>query len=1495
MMAIFMLVALFVTANAALAANPTAEDNTININENIIYTLVEADFNFADGDGNALATVNIKTLPVDGNLTLNDIAVNVDQAIAVADINNNLFKFTPTADENGAPYTNFTFTVTDDNAEESNSANTITINVNDIPVIDAIENQSAYETKEFSLTVTATDADNQSEELSINAANSVLPAWLNIDPENDMRLVGTPALVNVGDQSDVSIVVSDGLVNSQAEAFTISVESALQILDNTIQVTVDAQNQNASNPIDVTPGSQVSVSFNYENKLELILGNVDITGNSDDNQANNDPNPTFDNDFVNYSDNDWSVPALATPTDTFSFTVPNTVADSFTVTIGLQDEDSQNNQHSDNHILSFNVNKNNKDLTIESAIVNDNSLTCSKIPNLQLSITNTGDNNIIPEMWIFNAPATLADDGTMTSATATFNLEHRNGVQGVNIVAIAESATDIFNIPLNLSEVSGAQTLYVYVNNPFILDNNNNPIIADETTVQVTSTGNCLKESAIETDLTFSKNANVPITIDLMEEVVLENIEDNPDTPYFENKEYKYIEEEVGLYNDLVFTVDEESNVALVDCSIAGGTSLLSCTVQPGVNEDGNSQVTIGVAQGTSSTQENVDVTINPTIRFTSIQINGNSQVNVDENGITVKPLDTLTIAYTAHNYLDENVFQITTNVQDPDNLGDGYQFVFAEDDQFNLIANGEQSGTIEVTIPGDVTTGEYNLVLAALGNAVGVVAPSDSYAFTLKVQQDPSSMIIEASLADEEMAQLTCDADIVINTATTNTGQVAEDDITITVTEGQEELFKVSELNIGPNGATLNFPIEVPVSGAGTHNLNVNLQYNFAGEVAGSSAQSVVIPVTKTNCISKVEPTSTSLTIAEDASQSFTVDVEDGHENDVEWFVVGGDEADDNNILANGEQFTFVANNQLGQNTIKAVLHSDPEDKVEWTVTVSDKPTDLNLFGFTQQEIDAIENINSVDNLILENTHGKVEFSQTVDLSDITVVTEVVKLENQLIGIDSANAATLNQPATITLNNIDSGKTVIMKYPGFGDELGEAVQCEEDCTTISHTNGKFKFSVDSFSTYQVLIEKEVDLETPSEISLTDTDFGTSGNVSFEIKNAGTLNAMSNIAFDLSDINAKYEASLQDAPISLAALETAQVNLDLKVQDDEEAGKNKIGDLVISWQNQIGEQSSTSVPVYITPKSYLIVESIKINGKTSGDLSLDEENEIKVEVKNDYTEDMEDVLVTVKILDVDGDDLEEESEEYDIDNGDDENDFEVEFDLSSEDIDEEKYTIEVTVEGEAEDGSEHETVVTKEVSLDLEKHNVIIKKASLTSETVQCLKQTNLEVTVENIGKSNENEVEIKVTNSELGIDEVQRNIDLDKFSGKDKDYRAVFSLNLNEANAGSYPISIEVFRDEDKLEQSKSVTLTVEDCLTTSTTSQVQNELANAQLAQQLQQQLEARQQQTESAKVQASFRESTGYFVLLAILAILLFIALILMVAVLVVKKPTKTVKQN
>ena len=67
------------------------------------------EFNYGDPDGDAL-DITIATLPATGQLTLNGAAVNAGDVISAADIAN---LTTPLADENGAPYTSFTFTVND--------------------------------------------------------------------------------------------------------------------------------------------------------------------------------------------------------------------------------------------------------------------------------------------------------------------------------------------------------------------------------------------------------------------------------------------------------------------------------------------------------------------------------------------------------------------------------------------------------------------------------------------------------------------------------------------------------------------------------------------------------------------------------------------------------------------------------------------------------------------------------------------------------------------------------------------------------------------------------------------------------------------------------------------------------------------------------------------------------------------------------------------------------------------------------------------------------------------------------------------------------------------------------------------------------------------------------------------------------------------------------------------------------------------------------------
>ena len=94
-----------------------------------------------DSPANALQSVIITTLPADGVLELSGVAVTAGQEIAAADIPN--LTFTPTANEYGVGYTDFTFQVRDDDGtadggiDLDSTPNTITFDVT--PVNDAPE------------------------------------------------------------------------------------------------------------------------------------------------------------------------------------------------------------------------------------------------------------------------------------------------------------------------------------------------------------------------------------------------------------------------------------------------------------------------------------------------------------------------------------------------------------------------------------------------------------------------------------------------------------------------------------------------------------------------------------------------------------------------------------------------------------------------------------------------------------------------------------------------------------------------------------------------------------------------------------------------------------------------------------------------------------------------------------------------------------------------------------------------------------------------------------------------------------------------------------------------------------------------------------------------------------------------------------------------------------------------------------------------------------
>lgn len=621
-------------------------------------------------------------------------------------------------------------------------------------------------------------------------------------------------------------------------------------------------------------------------------------------------------------------------------------------------------------------------------------------------------------------------------------------------------------------------------------------------------------------------------------------------------------------------------------------------------------------------------------------------------------------------------------------------------------------------------------------------------------------------------------------------------------------------------------------------------------------------------------------ITENENYELSIGVNNPDGTEKSVKWYVDGVyKETDKSTKTKFNAKYTFNAKGKVGEFTVKAVLTDKSGKELgskEWTITTTDKPLDLEQFGVDESEI---TNVNSVEDLTLKNSYGEIEFKNKVDLSNVAKLSDVVKLEDKLVAIDSSKVAGLNKPAEITLYNTGLTNPVIKKTTKFTSDKSQATEITSIKPTIS--GGTVTFEVSGFSTYVAVENVPAAIEV-SAINVDSVDRNTTVNATFTIKNSGSLNALTNLKAELVDVDAKYGAKLGAVPATLAPGEVATVTLTLTVPQEESSGSHSIGSVKVS-----SNEDTETAAINLNPKSALTIESVEVNGKKNGELSLDKENEFEVRVQNDYIEDMEDVTVTVTILDVDGDDIDEEADSFDLDTGDDDTTT-VKFDLSNENVDEEEYTVEILVEGDADDDSTHETFSTMKVKVDRQKHQVLLNEVKSSSTILECNRQASLEVEIKNLGKSDEDDVMIKVKNTALGMDLTKDNIELDDYSGGDNTYDASFNLNLEGAAAGTYPITVELYRDGSLEESDSSVNLEVKECLTASTATQTQPSYSAEQLAQQLQQQLLAKKQAEQLQPVtqtttKVAFRDTPEYTLMLGALVMLGFIAIVLAFAVL------------
>jgi len=106
-------------------------------------------------------------------------------------------------------------------------------------------------------------------------------------------------------------------------------------------------------------------------------------------------------------------------------------------------------------------------------------------------------------------------------------------------------------------------------------------------------------------------------------------------------------------------------------------------------------------------------------------------------------------------------------------------------------------------------------------------------------------------------------------------------------------------------------------------------------------------------------------------------------------------------------------------------------------------------------------EDLSNITNLIIEKTaHGRINYSEAVDLSSGANLNSLVTISQNYISVDSENLPALNTSATLTLYNLDVTNPRIMK---------DGSVCPSDsCTIISYAGGNLTFTVTQFSSYYV-------------------------------------------------------------------------------------------------------------------------------------------------------------------------------------------------------------------------------------------------------------------------------------------------------------------------------------------------------------------------------------------------------------------------------------------
>jgi hypothetical protein len=281
-------------------------------------------------------------------------------------------------------------------------------------------------------------------------------------------------------------------------------------------------------------------------------------------------------------------------------------------------------------------------------------------------------------------------------------------------------------------------------------------------------------------------------------------------------------------------------------------------------------------------------------------------------------------------------------------------------------------------------------------------------------------------------------------------------------------------------------------------------------------------------------------------------------------------------------------------------------------------------------------------------------------------------------------------------------------------------------------------------------------------------------------------------------------------PVTVGAGSTANVELEARIPAGLDAVNSKqeaVAFNVADISLKSGSSTVASFSSFMQRENKLEIKDIDVVIGDDTQSISDEDDEVedvkpgdrvtlKIKAKNTFKDD-DDVEI-----DADGGQWEiygDVDEEDDLDFGDlgagdesDEEDGEFDFKVGD-DVDEDDYKFEIIVSGEDEFGAKHGERLTTKFNVNKNRHEIKINDIKVMPTSLDCGDSFTVKVDISNIGQKNEDEVSIRIENSDLNIDSWKTNIDLDNGDETTK----TFDLSIpSDAETGSKAFTVTAYYD---------------------------------------------------------------------------------------------------